>query len=153
MAGVQRVPFGVVQVVEGTTTTATQVASTSYADTTLTASITPKFATSKVWVMISQSVRPQAQSNAYLEAYLQLLRDASVIRNFGNVVTQHAGTGSDGFASVSAHIAVTYLDSPATTSSVTYKTQGKVGSTGGIGSANFQVNSSYSTITLFEIKV
>jgi hypothetical protein len=153
MAGVQRVPFGVVQVVEGTTTTATQIASTSYADTTLTASITPKFATSKVFVMVSQSVRPQAQNTGYQEAYLQLLRAATVLRDFGIVISAHSAVGGDGFASATATVAVSYLDSPATTSSVTYKTQGKVGSTVNTGSANYQVGSAYSTMTLFEIKV
>lgn len=151
MAGVQRVPFGVVQVVEGTSSTVTQVASTSYTDTTLTASITPRFATSKVFVMVSQSVRPQQQSTGYVEGYLQLLRASTVLRDFGTVVTAHSAVGGDGFSSVTATVAVSYLDSPATTSSVTYKTQGKAGSTGSSGSTYY--NLAASTITLFEIKV
>jgi hypothetical protein len=152
MAWARKAPRGLVQIVEGTSTTATQVASTTYADTTLTASITPISATSKIWVIISQSVRPQGQNTAYVEAYLQLLRGASVLRDFGNVMTAHSATGSDGFSSISAHVALTYLDSPATTSAITYKTQGRAGSTSGIGSANFQVNSSTSTITLLEMR-
>jgi len=44
-----------------------------------------------------------------------------------------------------------YLDSPATTSALTYKTQGAVFTTNNGGSSSYQSNSSVSTITLLEI--
>ena len=46
-------------------------------------------------------------------------------------------------------VGTTYLDSPATTSSVTYKTQ--FNNEGGSGTTSVQVNGATSTITLMEI--
>ena len=45
----------------------------------------------------------------------------------------------------------TYRDSPATTSAITYKTQGKVSTTADSGQVIYQDDSSPSTITLLEI--
>jgi hypothetical protein len=64
---------------------------------------------------------------------------------FSHVVT---GASSTEMGNI---IALSYLDSPATTSSVTYKTQGRPSTTNNSEEARFQVSSSPSTITLMEI--
>jgi hypothetical protein len=46
-----------------------------------------------------------------------------------------------------------YMDSPASTSALTYKLQGAVFNASASSSATFQINSTRSTITLFEIGV
>ena len=48
VSGAISVPGSIVQVISGSTSTYTNIASTSFADTTLTATITPKFSTSKI---------------------------------------------------------------------------------------------------------
>jgi hypothetical protein len=48
-------------------------------------------------------------------------------------------------------VAYSYLDSPSTTSSITYKTQGCLNATGASQNLSFQQNSSPSSIMLLEI--
>jgi hypothetical protein len=59
-------------------------------------------------------------------------------------------TGGSGMEA-NTYFALTYLDSPATTSATTYKAQGAAYSTSGGGSAVFQPGTSPSLITLMEI--
>ena len=54
---------GVIQVVQGTTTTNTSTSSTSFVSTNLTASITPKFSTSKIVAIISGAMYENASNN------------------------------------------------------------------------------------------
>jgi hypothetical protein len=147
----------VLQVVQGTTTTSTTVASTSFTDTTLTATITPSSATSKILIIFSQSAAWGRGAEAQ-GASVQLLRGASVVYSQdGN----GGGFNSD-FAEVGTlsnpkgwsryfYANGTYLDSPATTSATTYKTQGRCVDTANSGNARFQPNDGRSTITLMEI--
>lgn len=147
----------VLQVVQGTTTTSTTVASTSFTDTTLTATITPTSASSKVLIIFSQSAAWGRGAEAQ-GASVQLLRGASVVYSQdGN----GGGFNSD-FAEVGTlsnpkgwsryfYANGTYLDSPATTSATTYKTQGRCVDTANSGNARFQPNDGRSTITLMEI--
>ena len=144
----------VLQVVMGQTTTATTIASTSFTDTTLSASITPSASTSKVLVIFTQQVRV---SKSGVDQYggIQLLRGATSILNLGNGGYETTGidVGSNGSNSLQLRntIAGSYLDSPATTSATTYKTQGKVYSTAGSGVMTVNENSCPGTLILMEI--
>ena len=83
-------------------------------DTGLSASITPSSASNKILVFVSQSVSPTSSgSNGF--SYVYLLRGATDIY----VDQRFVGVTQYNHAVWSA----TYLDSPSTTSSVTYKTQ------------------------------
>jgi hypothetical protein len=62
-----------------------------------------------------------------------------------------AGTSSNGYVYYPAPHTMSYLDSPATTSSTTYKVQGKLASTSSSAGIRYQINSSTSTLTLLEI--
>ena len=137
-------PVGtVLQVVTGSTTTGTNTASTTPVDSTLTATITPSSNTSKILVMVNQSVGKQTAATA--STSIDLVRGATTIANisafslFTGVTTPIYG------ASVSNN----YLDSPATTSATTYKTQLFCNTAS--GDAMTQPNNSLSTITLMEI--
>jgi hypothetical protein len=79
-----------------------------------------------------------------------LLRGASTIWDGTDQLSWHnfAGVTEIQFDDI---FSVSYVDSPATTSSTTYKTQGDVWSTANGGSVTFQDNSRVSTITLLEI--
>ena len=141
-------PGSIVQTVSGSTSTLVNVASTSFADTGLTANITPKFSTSKILIIISQNVMMDIDDN---EGYckLQLMRDSTVIQSQARVAMHESGGANK--AKDAGPYSVTHLDSPSSTSSITYKTQGLISSTSNNGTARFQINSSVSHITLMEI--
>jgi len=144
---------GVVQVVQASTTTDTIVATTTYTDTTLTATITPKFATSKILVLVSQAynVSKDGADNGHA---IRILRDGSVV--FSGDSTYVGGyfyTSTTTSFLVAGREFVQYLDSPASTSALTYKTQGRSDSSDSNGKARYQPSSSTSVITLLEIAV
>jgi hypothetical protein len=119
----------VLQVVQATTTTQVQVSSTTYTDTTLTASITPSSASSKVLVLVSQSFQADSTASGvkYILVKHKLIRGSTDI--FIPLGTAGFGVNIDTSATHDEYqnigvIAYSYLDSPATTSSTTYKTQG-----------------------------
>jgi hypothetical protein len=139
----------VLQVVSSTTTTATTIASTSLTDTTITATITPSLSNSKVFVLVSWNC--DFDRNA-IEHYIgaKLLRGATTILDYG--IFKLAAIYTGGARSRAIHSgAMSYLDSPATTSATTYKVQGAVDNTANSGTSTWQYSGAPSTITLFEI--
>jgi hypothetical protein len=142
----------VLQVVMGQTTTITTIASTSYTDTTLTASITPSSATSKVLAIFTQQVRI-ARSTVDQASGYQLVRGATSILNLGNGGYETFGidTGSGSSVQLRGIISGSYLDSPATTSATTYKTQFKIYSTANSGTSTVNENNAPGTLLLLEI--
>jgi hypothetical protein len=130
----------VLQVVNATYSTSTINSTTTYADTGLTATITPTSATSKILVLVNQSGVNNDTINSGTS--VQLLRTSTSLVVFASFF----GFGGNG---VVMGASACYLDSPATTSATTYKTQFKRG--GGSNNAFVQDNSSTSTITLLEI--
>ena len=141
----------VLQVVQGTYSTETTIASTSYTDTGLTATITPTSATSKILVMVNQSIYFYAARKDE-GLFLQILRGGTAIYNAStsaeNFYMQANGASE---VVVANYAAYTYLDSPATTSSTTYKTQGKALYTINSGTSKYQWQGATSTLTLLEI--
>ena len=129
----------VLQVVQGSYSTTVTTAASSYIDSGLTASITPTRNTSKILVLVCQN--GVAGSTSTTGVNIQLLRGASVISTF-------AVACAYGSASSNQETSCNYLDSPATTSSTTYKTQFK---NYGAGNAYVQGNGDMSTIILMEI--
>jgi hypothetical protein len=142
-------PGNILQVVQATTSTSTAISSTSYTDTTLSASITPSSASNKILVIISQSGHVYSAQTAARTGSLQLVRDSTAIHGVIQALGGRGGLSSGSDRSVSASVSVTYLDSPSTTSSVTYKTQAKIS----VADSNYtlQIDSSPSTITLIEV--
>jgi hypothetical protein len=139
----------VLQVVSSVITTATTIASTSFTDTGITASITPTSATSKILVMINGMVRFTRTVNAFA-ADRRIDRNGTVIltQGYDSFGIEFPGTGSILVADQLTNI---YLDSPATTSALTYKLQANVYQTSSSLSSTWQLNSYPSVITLMEI--
>ena len=133
----------VLQVVSATYSTEAQNNTSTYADTGLTATITPTSATSTILVTVHQT---GIKKNDSTSAKIRLMRGATqliVIENEAgatNVASTQNSVGGTG---------CTYRDSPATTSATTYKTQFL--SVGNISYARVQQDGSSSTITLMEI--
>jgi len=143
----------VLQVVNGTTNTSVTNTTITYADTNLTATITPKFSTSKILILIAQNMYlydTTAASDA--GCALQIQKNSSTIyapapsRDFLSFYSP-AGTTRFDFGTM---IPLNYLDSPASTSALTYKTQSALANAGAGASIICQV-AGYSTITLMEI--
>ena len=108
----------VLQVVAAYTTTQTANSTATYADTTLTATITPTLNTSKILVILSQNGVYKNAANLSNGVALRLLRGATQLDIF------NAALGAT-FSALANSVACSfeYLDSPATTSATTYKTQ------------------------------
>ena len=156
-SAVQASSAKVLQVVNVGYGTYTEITSTSYVDSGLSASITPSSASNKILVIVSQSINPVGGASVgygiQVNAGVRLLRGATTL------ITPDSDSGgkyTTGYSSSSGTLAqwtitsMNYLDSPATTSSVTYKTQIAKG-TSGMGTiyANYSAGASY--ITLMEI--
>ena len=144
-------PIGsVLQVVNATYSTAVGVNTTTPTDTGLTATITPKFSTSKILVFVVQSARFSRGTNEQGHA-LSLLRGATTLVSeadrYGGYIYSNTTTSID----AAVQTPIIYLDSPATTSATTYKTQGRPLATTSSGTVAYQSESQISTITLMEI--
>jgi hypothetical protein len=134
----------VLQVVMGTTSTAVSNSTTTLADTTLTATITPSSATSKVLVLVMQNGAFKDSGNADSALYLNLLRGATSIIAFETELGWQQSSARLSLAS-----GTNYLDTPATTSATTYKTQFK--NIVAAASVKVQYNGETSTMILMEI--
>ena len=138
----------VLQVVQATTTTATTVASLTFTDSGLSATITPTSATSKILVLISQATRLDRSNDSVNAAYQIVRGSTSVFLQEYSGQLYAVGLGAVGLGVTNCS---NYLDSPATTSATTYKVQGKVSSTSNGGQVVFQNNGTISSIILMEI--
>jgi len=133
------------QVVNASTQTQVNNTSGTYADTGLTANITPSATSSKVLVIINQVF---AKSNADNFVDCKVFRDST---EMGSVVGRSiAYTGDSGYLYPGVSFSYTVLDSPSSTSQVTYKVQFKRAGSGG-GTVRANVDSGASTISLLEV--
>ena len=144
------IPGHVIQVVQGTTTTDTTNSTSSYSDTTLSASITPSSTSSKILVIVSQQAWIDRDSNVSY-GQIKLFRGSTELLQNQYALGVEASGGSVGTVKQPTIVALNYLDSPTTTSSTTYKTQGVANTTLNNGLIRFQVGGDPSFITLMEI--
>ena len=107
----------VLQVVNATYSTEVSTTSGTFQDTGLTATITPKFSTSKILVIWAIN---GTYSNTGIGIETNLVRTSTQIVYTENLAARE-GTGSTDAGSGTS--GGTYLDSPATTSATTYKCQ------------------------------
>jgi len=134
----------VLQVVMGSTSTGANNSSSTYADTGITATITPTLNTSKVLVIYSANGGQKDPGNQYTSLETQLVRGATAIMHGGRT----GGNNTDGYNF--ANQTAAYLDSPATTSATTYKLQFRNSQNAAI--VRLQANGDeLSTIILMEI--
>jgi hypothetical protein len=114
----------VLQVVQGTLTGNVSTTSTSLADTGLSVTITPSSATSKVLIMYHHVFSVARSSATNAGGTFTLLRGATDLQIPSNTYNIYIN-GASGTIELNTPISVHYLDSPATTSATTYKTQYK----------------------------
>jgi hypothetical protein len=130
----------ILQVVSYSYAGETSTTSTSFTDTPLTVSITPKFATSKIFVIYTGSAGNNGSNTTYL-TFTRNGTNLSGTQGFMRIWFASATSYSFGGFSMSC------LDSPATTSSLTYKVQFKTSS----GTTYVSSGGSTDTITVMEI--
>lgn len=151
----------VLQVVQATTTTSTTVTSTTFTDSGLSATITPSSSSSKILVLTAQ---PIMHYRFFEKSGMQvrLMRGATQAFLQGDITAPAEGAGSGaiqiyGIPTTTGYVfnltvnSILYLDSPATTSATTYKTQIGVQSASNSGTVIAQANNSQSSIILMEI--
>ena len=107
----------VLQVINAVYSTSASKSGNTLSDTGLTASITPTSSSSKVLVLVTHNGCRKETSNTTLS--VKLLRNSSVI----NSIEGNGGRTADNSTLHFGGISFCVLDTPATTSSVTYKTQ------------------------------
>jgi len=135
----------VLQVVNATTTTTKSSTSSTYADSNLTATITPTAATSKVLVFVSQNGCYKSAASATNGVAIRLFRGATALNDLGYWV----GSTNTAIQNSVGGVSATYLDSPATTSATTYKTQ--IAASNNTATVAVQYEGENSYITLMEI--
>jgi hypothetical protein len=137
----------VLQVVSTNLTGLVSTVSSTLSFTGFTATITPKFATSKILVLVNLGGAGKYAANTALQIALY--------RNSTNVFAStdiHAYTGSS--SSAYANLSFVYLDSPATTTATSYNIYFASASNTGtayINNYNLTPANNNSTITLMEI--
>jgi hypothetical protein len=144
----------VLQVVSATTSTPVSNSTVTPADTGLTATITPTSASSKILVMISQPINATRSSDQAGGGW-SLLRGSSVVYD----MTGSIGIGTLYMRSIGSNtsteyygvLSMVYLDSPATTSATTYKTQQRVYQAVSSANTTSQSDGATSSIVLMEI--
>ena len=135
----------VLQVVNATYANEVSNATSTFTDTGLTASITPTSSSSKILILVSQNGCRKNNVDANNMLDLRIMRGATQISYFAGALAS-TSTLLENIASTS----MCYLDSPATTSSTTYKTQ--FASRNNTSAVQVQyANVSTSGITLMEI--
>jgi hypothetical protein len=139
----------ILQVVNSVYTSGTVSSSSStYADTGISASITPSLSSSKILIFVNVIGCSKGTNDTYLR--LKLLRQSTDLIEFENLSGYTTTATYNSIGSCSAN----YLDSPATTASTTYKVQFASGANNAVaiinGSPGGGVTTS-STITLMEV--
>ena len=144
---------GIIQVTTNTITAQFQTTTQTYEDTNLTGTITPKFATSKIMVMINQQCYHALGGTGASYFGIRLLRGSTVIHDplgDGTGPFEQSGYFRNGF-----NWNFNYLDSPNTTSAVTYKTMARIYNSGTGGTLRMQMTetgvSGVSYVHLMEI--
>jgi hypothetical protein len=134
----------VLQVVHGHTTTEVTTTSATYADTGLTATITPTSASSTILIIVQHNGIMNNQSTADKYCTFRLMKSTTELTEY-----EKLGAYTSSTVRISANTSgLTYLDSPATTSATTYKTQI---ATNGTNGHLVQYGGSRSSICLMEI--
>ena len=138
----------ILQVVQGSTSTQVAVATTTFTDTSLTASITPSSSSNKILVIVDQMFQT-TKTTAGQGMGIRVLRDSTTIHDpvrdstgaFDNYV--NSSTGFYG------RFTITKLDSPSSTSSLTYKTQGRPYTTANTGKVFFNIAGTQANATSY----
>ena len=124
-----------------------------YADANLSATITPSSASSRILVLVTQGFGSyQNATSASNDAYAKILRGATTIWQSDATSSNGVTWTSKAYAETSwTTITLHYVDSPSSTSALTYKTQWKQSDNANDHTLYMNYGTYPSQITLFEI--
>ena len=142
--GTTKLPAGsVLQVVQGVYSTQTTISTTAYTDSGLSASITPSSTSNKI--LITWTTHAALTNGSTRGWGCKLLRNSTAVYTEG---TNYRTYGDGNTGDIRLTTAQSHLDSPSTTSAITYKVQVSAHNTAG---TQFNQASSETQITLMEI--
>jgi hypothetical protein len=131
----------ILQVVQSTLTTQITTTSTSYVSTGLSATITPSSATNKILILLQASIQLSGANNGI---GLAIYRNGSTVYSdpnaFASSYVQISGNSR-------AKPTICYLDSPSSTSTLTYLIYFQTNA----GTIYFSTENALSSLTLFEV--
>ena len=133
-------PGNVLQVVSANISVATTVSTASFVSTAINASITPASVSNKIYIITNFVVDVGASNNS---VSVTIYRDLTELSGETNGMGRSFGSASR----ILENATLTYLDSPNTTSSVSYEVRAKVSSSAAVIGRNDAI----ATITLMEI--
>jgi len=136
------IPGHVIQVVHARTNTEVSGDTTTYTDTTLSASITPTSTSSKILIRVNQHIRWDRYGLS-----IRVVRDSTAIQEPANKFKLYSADTND---DLRAFYMIDIMDEPSSTSAITYKTQYASNVSSG-ANIILQGNSFYSYITLMEV--
>ncbi len=137
----------VLQVVQSVHSTQVNQGSTSYSATGLSGSITPSSTSNKILISVEQYYTFRVTTSSERQAAFKLLRDSTDLDEYLYALVGNNAVSSDfRIPCVSTY---SFLDTPSTTSAITYSTQFKLNGTS--SDLYAQNDGSPSTITLMEI--
>lgn len=138
----------IAQVIFASTAAGTDIASITYTDTGLSATITPSATSSRIIIIVGQEWVAESNANT-IKSYARLMRGATQIIDYG-VVHSFDFPNTSGTRKNGSIKSLFYVDSPSTTSSTTYKVQGRINTTDDSRIIRCQ-NETYSTMILMEV--
>ena len=136
-------PGSLLQVVSGFTETAVTNSSVTFADTGLTATITPRLASSRILVLVSQNGLYKSNTFVNNGLRLRLMRGTNT-EALGNIIG-YTGTSEEAYLSWSLQ----WIHAPGSISPITFSTQFRNEISGSL--AAVQQGGAHSRITLMEI--
>ena len=149
-SGNVNIPGSVIQLVTNTHSTEALVNTTTYTDSGLTCQITPKFSSSKIFIVVSQHFRIRHASQDTGMGW-KIFRDSTNVKDSNVNYALYIYEESSGGVDWRGWQTWNYLDSPSTTSQITYKTQISRYASSGTATLKAQDNNNPSTMTLMEI--
>ena len=135
----------ILQVIQTVSTTFDSSNSTSFVASSLTASITPSSTSNKVLIFANATL---GGSGTNSQPIITIYRNATT--NLGDA-TRGFAQAYNSAGGIQESSSIMYLDSPSSTSSLTYKTQAKISTTANAGEIKVQADNFTDTITLIEI--
>jgi hypothetical protein len=140
------------QIVNGNFGTEQNISNTSYADSAITLNITPLSTSHKVLVIVAPNTDGYVNISDHRQFYLQVLR-ASTVLMIKQIQIGGEKNPTNNYVYGSIDGTMVYLDSPSSTSELTYKVQAKVSDTANNCNVRFNGTSSagHSTMTLIEV--
>ena len=137
----------ILQVVQSSINSTQSTTSTSYVASNLTASITPTSATSKIYILLTGGNSwNNTNSGECIVAFYKSVSGGAYSAVFDPAAIR---VNPSNATAIKLGWSVSYLDSPATTSALTYQPYYKV--SGGGGTSYFNEGTIYVQLTLFEV--